>query len=347
MVVAAMAVIAGCSRQRPDAAEMRESSGTPSQRVTLPGFSVDAPTGEVVDHSESPSGGKYHVKLPRASLARHLLQDIVQNSEFIVSWSAQTSTHEEWQRAYLPLYTRAMQAVIPDARVMHSEVLDEARWFSVVGNDRAPVAFGVVNCEPRFGIDITFSRYHVLEQQLALMRRTLKSVRCEVKEENRALLEPTLRLPESFGTVSGDGGLQFHSLNGEVLVTNFTSGEMTPEWMPRRAAFHAVLFAMDQKVELTEVVEVPATRKQRNRSERMIKAPLPTLRMTAYIGSLFCKNDSVTLIFIWLPPKPSDSQAWERFAQVDCPGGESIPLPTYESLLSRQFPGKSAPAPTR
>ena len=301
-------------------------------RVALPGFSVDAPAGKVVERSQSPTSGKYEIKLPRASLLDHFLHDDVRNASFVAHWTNQSTGLEEWETINLPLYLKAMEATLKQPKVLHREVIDERRWFVVVGGDRVPLGIAVTICDPRFQVEVELTRFHELDPQIELTRRTLRSIECRVTDENRAGLTPAIRLPKEFGSVPLDAGFQFQSLEGEVLVVNFTGGRL-PDSEYYDPAIHALLTVMDKKVQRSALETVAPSRRRRHESERMTRARLPSLDVTAYVGSLYCEKEGASLMFIWLAPQASDALSWERFGQVGCPTGEALSSPTYASLL--------------
>jgi hypothetical protein len=334
VVIATVALLVACSQEEAVSPPLAKPIDTATERLKLPGFSMDAPKGEVIFSSKSPAVGKHKIDLPQESLAAHFVDDVVRDGKFVASWTSQVSSREEWGRDYLPIYLDSLKRVVPGTRVLHHEVLDTGSWFVVIGSERAPVAVGIVTCDPDFQVEITFSRYHDAKRQTELTRKMLRSVRCEVTDENRNGLVAATRLPAGFGQVPSEVGQHFRSLDGETLLVNFTMGEMPADTKIYRAVMLAMITnTFDNKVLESGVVDLKPGSHDSVRKVTMSRAHLPTHGETLYIGSMYCEQEGASLMFMWQAPKVSDRLAWERLAQVDCPGGESLPTPSFESIV--------------
>jgi hypothetical protein len=333
-VAVAVALLVACSPEKAESPQLAAPTDPPLEQLKLPGFSMEAPKGEVVFSSKSPAMGKHKINLPQESLAAHFVDEVAQNGKFVASWTSRVRTHDEWVRDNLPLYLDAAKRFIPDVRVLHQEVLDSDSWIVVIGSERAPVAFGVVNCDPDFQVEITISRYRDVKRQTGLTKKLLRSVRCEVTDENRKGLLAATRLPQGFGYVPREVGQYFRSLDGETLMLNFTMGEMPADRRVYRAAIHAMITStVDNKVPESGLVDLTPDNRNPARKTTLSRAPLPTSGKTLYIGSLYCEPEGASVMVMWSAPKFSDALAWERLTQVNCPGGESLPTPSFESIV--------------
>jgi hypothetical protein len=296
---------------------------------------MDLPKGEVTFSSKSPTVGTHKIKPRRASLSAHFIDDEVIYNEFSVSWSTQSSSREEWEREYLPFFMRSISQVVPRARVLRRGALDADRWFAVVGSDRVPLAVGVVRCDARFQVEFVFSRYHDVARQAALAERAVKSVRCEVTDENRAGLLPATRLPAGFGWLPTDFGQHFQSLSGETLMIDFTMGRIPPDADASRVALYAIFAAMDPEIPRSAVEYLrPPRGRDAGRERMMSRAPLTSGAGVIYVGSLFCPGEGASLMFIWTVPGAGEELAWKRLEQVGCPGEESVPVRRFAEVAA-------------
>lgn len=307
----------------------------PVERIKLPGFSLDAPIGEVVIHSKSHSNGKYKVALPDPSLGDRFTKDVANNSSFVASWTSDASTREDWDSVYLTIFVEALQKIIPGARILHREEVAPDRWFVIVGNDRIHVATGIIQCDPRFQVDITVTRYYDVQRMIPLAARILKSVTCEVTDQNRAGLVPVTRLPAKFGSVATDDGWMFQSLDGEALVLNFTTGRLPDDAKLLRPVYLAMLKQVDGSVAESTFSILKPGRQVRQGIVGMSRARLGDGNQM-YIGSLFCEPVGATLMFIWSAgPRERDDLAWQRLGEVDCPGAASTPIQEFTAVAER------------
>jgi hypothetical protein len=323
------AMLAGCSR---------ESNDLPpaNPRVKLPGFSIELPPGEIVETSTSPSTGRHFVKLPTASNLDHWLNDAVIDSNVEVDWSTQSSASlEEWLEDNASLFLFVVEKAIPGAKILSKESLSADRWLVIVGTEEAPLGIGVVRCDPRFEVQFAYARYHNLEHQIEVSREMLRSVHCEVLDINHVSLVAATRLPEKFGRVVTPVGQGFRSLDGEMLLINFTTGDLRRD----EKVYRIVLRGMLKELAGTEVPESRLTVVQRARPESargplLLRAALPEAWGMVYVGRFYCEHEQITMLTIWNSAKPTDALAWERLDQVGCPGGESTSLPLFESVAA-------------
>lgn len=327
LIIAAAGLFAGCAREsdsKPSVAET-EMADVVEERVKLPGFSILAPKGEVVAHSKSPSVGEYEVDVTNAS----------EGSEFKIAWSSDASTRKEWDADFLPLLLNTLSKVMPGARLLHREDVAPDRWFVLAGTESSPVGVGVVQCDPRFEVQITMTRYRDVKRMIPLLVRTLQSVQCEVSDENRSALAPATRLPQTLGSVRSDFGWMFRSIDGEALVLNFTTGRLPDDPRLVRAVYLEMLKSIGLFVPASGLVALKPGPRARPGVESLWRATRSGVD-PIFIGSLFCEQQGATLMFIWARGRrPSDALAWERLGQVDCPGTSSIPSPEFASLVDQ------------
>jgi hypothetical protein len=337
LLIAAIACVLGaCSRpESPAAPQQADEDYFSVERIKLPGFSMDAPRGEVEVHSKSPSAGKYKVSLPDPSPLDQFSKDVAKNSNFVASWTSDASTREDWDAVYLEMFAEALKKIIPGSHVLHREEVAPDRWFVIVGNDRHHVGTGAVRCDAKFQVDITVTRYYDVQRMIPLVKQLLRSVRCEVTDENRAGLAPVTRLPPNFGWVSTDDTWMFRTLEGETLVLNFTSGQLPDDPALLRPVYLAMLKQVDPSMPESSFSILEPGRHVRPGIVGMSRA---TLRHgnQIYVGSLFCEPVGATLMFIWSAgPRQRDDLAWQRLGEVDCPGAPSTPVLKFSEVAEK------------
>lgn len=325
-MLASAAALGGCSR------EISEEYRASWKRVAFPGFSVNLPDGEIVSRSALPSQGQYKLKL-EGSMLEHLRHDIVRNGAARVSWSSQPMTLEEWNRDYLPLITGALSSSVPGAKLMQQEVLDENRWLSIVGAERVSLAIGVVRCDETFQVEIHYTRYHDSPRQIADLRELVSSVRCQVTDRNRTRPVASTRLPENFGRVAGQDLQLLRSLDGEELALNFTQGDIQRDEKLYLSIIKPLLAqSFDTEPAKLQIRVVAIPRTDRAETVSLLHATVPGSN-PMYVGSVYCKSLSLSLMSIWTAPRATDALALERLGQVGCPGSPSTPSPSFDSLV--------------
>jgi hypothetical protein len=317
----------GCAREEPE--DARRSW----KRVELPGFSVMLPAGKRVATSEAPSAGKHHLKLT-GSFVDHWLRDTVIDGNVIVEWTSQASTREEWDSLFLPMLVASLNTTIPGSKVLKDEQIDDSRWMSIIGKHRVPLAVGVVRCDESFQVMITYAHSHLIEPQADDMREILRSVSCHVAAANRARILAVTRLPEKFGVVDSTEVQMFRSLDGEVVVLNFTSGDVQRDPGMYRTVIKALLGTVyEARIADSQMIAVPVPDGLHPGRASLLRVNLPAAGGITYVGAINCAPQRQSLMSIWSAPETSDALALERFGQVDCPGAASTPSPSFDSLV--------------
>jgi len=303
------------------------------RRVELPGFSLLLPNGEVTASSKTPAAGEHKLKL-ETSLVDHLRHDVAINGGVSVSWGAGSSTHEEWQRDYLPLYVSSLAQSVPGSRILDQGKIDENSWYAVIGTDRAPLAIGVLRCDPSFEVEVSYAHYHSLQPQLRDLKKILRSVRCAVTEKNLAPLIASTRLPAKFGAVSASNPQSYRSLDGEYLGLNFSAGNPASNRKTYLVVVNAVIeHTYNVKVDTSQIQEVALPTGSQSEPAVLLRVDVPPDKGRIYVGLVYCERDDLSVVSIWSAPEVSDPLALERLGQVDCPGAPSAPSPPFEPMV--------------
>ena len=330
--LALAACVGGCSRS---AADYRQSW----QRVELPGFSVELPDGPVGTSSTSPSNGQLQRKLPR-SWRETWDESVMPQGTVVVSWSTESRSYDEWHQVDLPMSVATLSAMIPGAQVMSMERVADDRWMVSVGTVDAPLAIGVVRCDPAFQVALSYARYSDALRQAEDLREILRSVRCDVRAENRAVLRVATRLPAKLGLVSAGDPQVFRSLDGEELSVMLAAGDIRAH----RDAYEAMISHMLRQQlgsgdGSPEWVPIDAAGVALDRTKSLFLVHLSDVERPMYVGAQYCGRDNMTVLSMWSAPKRADAVAIERLAQVGCAGMESTESPSFDSLVETACAG--------
>jgi hypothetical protein len=328
MMAIALGASAGCS------SEDRGAYLASWQHVDLPGFSLMLPPGEVGSSSKSPTDGIHKLNLSR-SMVDHLRSDVARYGAVSVTWSSTVYTRADWTRDFLPVFTGTIgDAAAPDSKVMVEEQIDATRWFAIAGSARLPIALGIVTCGELFQVSITYAHYHDVARQLEDIRKIVSSVRCKVTAQNLERPVAAAMLPDKFGTLDSPGMQMFQSLDGEVMVLNFTSGDLNDAEEKAYLSVMRRMMAMALEADADDLklrkVWIPGSGASQQRSLLEIRDPVGS---TMYVGATTCSGMGSTLMSVWNAPKMTDALAIERLGQVGCPGGESTPLRKFAGIL--------------
>jgi len=303
-------------------------------RVSLPGFSIELPRGKVKRTSEAPSAGKHELDLPEPSFMDSLSQKAVSKPRMSVEWMAQSYSRQEWDQQMLPIFTQSLAREVPGSRILRQEALSDDRWLHVIGAPGSPVAFGVVRCDAKFSVLVVHGRYRDLERETDEFRRIIRSVTCNVTDENRAHVVAAVRLPEKFGVLQEDQGQVYRSLDGEVMNLNFTSGDIQKDPRTYRNVITSLITtALGIQFEDSQLVSLDTAVQSPGGKTSLLRADLPDTPERLYVGSLYCPDRNLTLLSIWAAQARDDALARERQSQVGCPHEESTSHRRFAEIL--------------
>jgi hypothetical protein len=327
-IAALCLLVVACSRKRDAAADF--------ERVTLPGFSIELPRGEVTLTSTAASAGKHEVKLPKPSFMDVVTQRAVNAPKLSVEWMAQSFSREEWDQQMVPIFTQALAREIPGAKVLRQESLAADRWLHVIGLPTSPVAFGIVSCDQAFSVLVVHGRFRQPDLEAAEVRRILRSVTCNVTDANRARVEAAVRLPPGFGRTSDPQLQMYRSLNGEQLTTSFASGDAQRD----AGIYHHLILSLlstslGKQLNDSQLVQLDSAVQGAEGKRSLARVEFPDTQERIYVGTTYCADRNLTLISFWFSARRDDALARERQSQTGCPGGTSTPLPRFEAMVEQ------------
>lgn len=315
---AIIVTLTGCARDTSEA-----------QRATLPGFSVELPRGRVITTSTRPTAGKHAVQLPSPPWSNFFNSGERSYRELEVNWSTNAMPRAAWSSQLIPALAPKIAAAGPNPKILEERSVADDRWFYVVGTESTPVGIGVVNCDPRFAIVVTYVRYTDRARLAESLSRIVNSVQCAVTAANRDRPVAATRLPAKFGWVTNPEAQTFQSLDGEFLA--ITVGDDNVQRKPE--LFREVMAATASAVLGTQLDDwqyVQNPTPERNAS--ILRAAVPASGRKVYVGAVHCTPANISLIVFWFGSNPSDNLARERFSQIGCPGDASTPSPDFAKL---------------
>ena len=312
---------------------LKERAAAKVERVELPGFSIELPAGTATETSKSPMGGSHKVDL-KASPVGALTRREVSNPSLVIQWMAQEATQQEWRDVYLPIFSKSVGAATGGSpRMLKEETIDDQRWLYIVGDKDIPIGFGVVSCDVNFQVLVMFGRYRDADRQAEALGKILRSAQCSISEANRTRLTAALRLPDRFGRTSNTDFEGYKSLDGEVVMINFTNGDVLRDRKVYKTIATSLLSAgLGVEIDDSQLKYLPDPKLSRPAS--LIRGDLTASNETIYVGTQFCDEHNQTLMFMWIPPDASDEVARERLSQVGCPGDESRELRKFSDVAA-------------
>jgi hypothetical protein len=319
-------LLAACARKDADRGEF--------ERVTLPGFSIELPHGEVQRTSKAPSAGKHEIKLPAPSLMDIALRRSVSSPQVSVEWMAQSFSREEWDGQMLPIFTQAVSRTVAGARLLRQEALDNGSRLDVIGVPGSPVAFGVVRCDEKFSVLVVHAHFRDPDREAEEIRGILRSVTCNVTDANRARVVAAVRLPPKFGRTMDRDVQMYRSLDGEQMTLNFTSGDIQREQKAYRNVMLALLStSMGTQLRDSQLISLDTAAQHASGKTSLLRAEFSGTEKRLYVGSVYCADRNLTLISIWFSAQRDDGLARERQSQIGCPSESSTTLPSFETLV--------------
>jgi len=290
-------------------------------RVDLPGFSIELPKGKVLSTSQAPAGGTHRLDVNPSTLGWIIRREL-SNPQLGIQWISQRFTLEEWRRDLLPVLIQAIAAKDGKHQVLNEQTVDDQRWLTVfgIGDDNLPFGIGVASCSEDFHVMVIYGRYRSPARQATELARILRSVRCTAERAmSNTRLSASVRLPDKFGRTT-DGGFEgYKSLDGEVLIVNFTPGDVLRDRGAYKVVAKSMLsssFGVEVPDSAVDYLPDPALRHRAS----LLRARVPNHDQSTYIGSQYCDLQEQTLIFMWTAPGGDDARAAERLGQVGCPG---------------------------
>ena len=306
----------------------------PVQRISLPGFSIELPSGKSLATSKSPTSGKHQVDLPSPGF-KEIVFDRARTKPIVwVEWSTQAYSRDEWKTLLMPAIAQSIgKATKNSTNVLKEQSVSRDRWLFITGSPSAPIAMGAVNCEETFSITIIEARYGDVEREAAAMRRMVESVNCEVTDENRARPVAATRLPAKFGRTPDAVVQTYQSLDGEQLIVNFTRSDVQKNHQGYRTIIQALLSnALGTEIPDSSMIELPKGDPHPAGRYSLMRLQLGSADDSLYVGTFYCPRIDLSLITLWYSPRSSDPLAHERLSQVGCPGEESTETPPFEQV---------------
>jgi hypothetical protein len=321
-----LTLLAGCGR--------RADAGADYHRINLPGFSVEVPETIVVSTSNSPSTGKHTLKFPEPGLLEKTFEEAHGAGKLLLEWDSQAYSREDWKKLLLPTFVQSFAAHVPGgSRILREAEPAKDRWVYVLGQDRAPVGIGVINCDSSFSVTVTFARHRDVDRTAEELTRIVKSVQCAVAEANRARPVAAIRLPQKFGRTPDRDVQIYQSLDGEQFIVNFTQSDVQREPKLYRTIIRTLLAnAMGLEIAESQLRELPDGAPRPAGKNTLMRLDLPATQESLYVGTIYCPAVELSLISIWYAPEASDQLARERHSQSGCPGEESTSTVDFEVI---------------
>ncbi|HUQ10189.1 MAG TPA: hypothetical protein VM146_07720 [Steroidobacteraceae bacterium] len=308
----------------------------------LPALSIALPPGEITSEGKLAGAGSLAMSLKNEKSLEafgevdrgRLLPPAAR--QLNVQWDAFPLASADERRIVLNAILGALPLDKPS--ILREQELSKDRQVYVVGSRDIPVAVGFIDCGASRGVTVTMAFTLDLDALVGATARVLKSVACKQVTAEQ-LPKAAFRLPKNFGRLQQEGLDLFMSLEGEVMVTLFTSRDV--QRIP--GLFVKIMGGMvgpmlgvpQEKVSLQalEVDAVPGWR-----SETALLRTHGELD-GAIVNVRYCKTQDLSLMVLWYLDGGDQAKAIERIRQVGCPGEAGEPVASLSELFGGECKG--------
>lgn len=279
------------------------------KRVQLNGFSLLLPAGTVVAESTLPFAGRHELRL-EASGKR------TSNPRVVVRWSFHGLANEEYRQ----LLVDGLSKTLPgDARVIREAGSLDKGWAAIMGGQGSTLGLGLFGCERGFGIELVVSVSKDREEQFALTRDVISSVRCSLTDANRQRPVAATQLPKEFLTIPDQEFASYATLEGEVMNVNFTGGDITRNRELAKKVIHG-MFSGGLQIAKDDIVFVPLADVITLRHRTVLwKVSFPETPYL-YMGMLWCPKLDVTFMPLYIAEDATEKRVREIIGSIGCPG---------------------------
>lgn len=302
----------------------------------LPALTVELPPGEITAEGKLAGAGALTMSLkseksvaPFGAIDRaKLLPPSVRQIQ--VQWDAFPLGNAEERRMVLNALLSALPLKNPS--ILREQDLSKERQLYVVGSTEIPVAVGFIDCGKSRGVTVTMAFTLDLDALVAGATRVMKSVVCKEVTADQ-LPQASARLPKNFGRMRQEGLDLYMSLEGEVMVTVMTAGDVqrVPGLFVKlmRNIMGPALGVAPEKLTVHDlkVDAVPGVRTETVllRTQGELDGALVNIR--------YCKAQDLSLMVMWYREGGEQSEAIGRIRQVGCPDEPGEPVAELSELL--------------
>jgi len=199
------------------------------QLLSLPGFTVEVPKGQLIKNVSTPQVGAYEwAYLPAGRRDKHAPpSDSV--FKLNVSWIAAGMLRADWIRYVAPAIDS--QGAFSGTELGSERDIGKDRWLGVrrepaMELDRPFTAIGLIECNARFSVTIRFSFHENAAAQAAATERIVNSVKCDPATAQLKAPEAVLALPAVFKRVNDTSMQKYAAPDGRTIGVTFLPQDM-------------------------------------------------------------------------------------------------------------------------
>lgn len=288
------------------------SSAQDMARVQLNGFSLLLPPGTVVKETRLGFAGRYELRVAGAAAITQRASD----PKIVVSWSAHGLANEEYRQ----LLIDGIGGALPGKQRMIREAGSVVGgWAALMGDERTALGIGMFGCEAGFGVTLVVGVSKDPDEQFALTRAMISSVRCSLTDANRQRPIAATQLPREFLTIPDQELATYATLQGEIVNINFTGTNITRNLALAKNVIRG-LIAGSMRVADDEISLVPlgdvVTPRHRTVLWRVSLPDSPDI----HLGMLWCPKLDVTFMPLYLAEGARQQRVRQIMASIGCPG---------------------------
>jgi hypothetical protein len=314
-------------------APARETRLEPAQ---LPGFSIKAPAWAEVETVGSAAVGSHRRELGPVIEAPVLSEPgkvkRIAAGTLVVHWRSGAYTPEE----NAEMRRMLVQSVAgPLGLKMQAKELPQGRWVETGTGTGGAISIGGAACDAKLAVSIVLGMREAQAAQLEqLASEIVQSMTCRDGPAPAPPPPLSIALPPTFGVDESVSPLMYYSLEGAVLVSNVTSGNIVRSTRNLDPIISALLGSIEE-LESPRTNTQPFTREdKRPAALTSIDAHLAGEPTQMYLGSLYCEAVGGSYVLFMAGEGMSPKTAEQLTAAMQCPGGSTLPVRTVSEVFT-------------
>jgi hypothetical protein len=302
----------------------------------LPGFSIKAPAWGEVETVGAPAVGSHRRELGPVIEAPVLSEPgkvkRIAAGTFVVHWRSGAYTTEE----HAEMRRMLLQSVAgPLGLETQAKELPQGRWVETGAGPGGAISIGGASCDAKLAVSFVLGMREAQAAQLEqLASEIAQSMTCHDGPAPAPPPPLSIALPPTFGVDEGMSPLMYYSLDGAVLVSNVTSGNIVRSTRNLDPIIGALLGSIEE-LESPLTHTHPFTREdERPAALTTIDAHLAGEPAQMYLGSLYCEAVGGSYVLFMAGEGVTLKTAEQLTAAMQCPGGSTPPVRTVSEVFT-------------
>jgi hypothetical protein len=295
------------------------------QDADLPGFAIKAPAWKEIETVGGPAVGSHRRELGPVIEAPVFDEPgkvkRIAAGTLVVHWRGGAFTADEQAHMRELLVQSVAGSLGLDTQ---AQTLAPGRWVEVAVGPNGAIAIGGAYCDAGLMVNVVLGMRDAKAAQLAtLASEIVRSIACKDGAGPAAPPPLNIELPGTFGVDAGSNPVMYYSLDGAVLVSNVTSGNIVRNTRNLDPVISSLLGAIEE-LESPRASTQPFVREdKRPAALTTIDAHIANEPTQLYLGSLYCEDVGASYVLFIAGEGMSAKVAEQLTAAMQCPGASS------------------------